>query len=131
MKTLGTVLLLSLIFAGVLRAAPLTREQIVVARDATLSRIVTLLEERHATGLVDDQAVTAARLELAQFRRDTTSDLPLKIEQQTVIVSLHELILEKIRAKTNTGLRSEIDELRATADLLAAQQVLAEMKAAR
>lgn len=129
MKLSVLVLLISLFIAGAVAAEPLTREQIVAARAATLSRILALLEERYATGGVDDHTLISARIELAQFRRDSATDQQTKITQQMVIVDQFQQIVYGIKAKMKAGLRSELDELRATAELLAAQQKLIEMKA--
>ncbi|WP_415909668.1 hypothetical protein [Oleiharenicola sp. Vm1] len=76
------------------------RAQIVRERDAILVRIAAVLEERHHTGAVDDAALFAARLALAEFR-----------------------------ARAEAGLADEVERLRATDDLLAARQALAEWQA--
>lgn len=106
-----------------------TRAQIVRERDAILVRIAAVLEERHHTGAVDDAALFAARLALAEFRRDTAAATGEMIVQQQVIVSLREQRLAAVRARAEAGLADEVERLRATDDLLAARQALAEWQA--
>lgn len=101
--------------------------QLVRERDATLSRLVTLQEERFHSGLGDPQALFAARLALATFRREIAATPAEKIAQQKLIVGWREGRLAEVKARITTGIGNEEDLLRATDELLAAKQALLEL----
>lgn len=96
-------------------------------RDATLVRLVTYAEELHRMGVRDDNALFAARLALATFRRDVAPTPAEKIAQQKLILGWQEERLASVKARKASGTLSEEDLLRATDELLAAKQVLLEL----
>ncbi len=101
--------------------------EVIRERDATLARLVTLAEERHRTGVVDDHALFAARLALATFRRDVAPTPAEKIAQQKLIVGWREERLTNMKARKAAGLAADEDVLHSTAELLAAKQELLEL----
>jgi hypothetical protein len=101
--------------------------EVIRERDATLARLVTFAEELHRTGVRDDNALFAARLALATFRRDVAPTPAEKIVQQKLIVGWQEDRFASVKSRKATGVVSEEDLLRATDELLAAKQVLLEL----
>jgi outer membrane protein TolC len=103
------------------------RAQVLSERDATLARIVMVLEERQRVGLADEAVLLEARLALATFRRDMATTATQKIAEQKAIVALRAERVEAVKGRGAAGLSGELDLLRATEDLLAAKQLLLEL----
>jgi hypothetical protein len=119
----------ALFAATLLQASSSGRAQILSERDATLSRIVMILEERQRVGAADETALFTARLALATFRRDVAPTATQKIAQQKALVALREERVTNLKARLATGLSEEVELLCATDELLAAKQALLDLTA--
>lgn len=124
---LGMGIALLMITPG-LRADTSAYAAIVKERDTVLSKIVAGVESRHLSGMVDDDAVWAAKLALLSFRRDASATASGKLEQQEQIVALEEKKLSTLKARFQAGTTDSLDVLRATDALLAAKQLRAEIQ---
>lgn len=124
---LGVTLLMAM---PVLRAETSAYAAIVKERDTVLAKIVADVENRHSIGTADDEAVWAAKLSLLSFRRDAASTVGERLKQQELIVALQEKRLSTLKARSQAGTTDSLDVLRTTDAVLAAKQLLEEMKAA-
>jgi uncharacterized membrane protein len=110
------------------RADATSYAQILKERDDVLSRILADRESHYSSGLVNDEAVSAAQLALYSFRRDTASTLAVKIKNQELIVQLYEKKLTLAKERRSAGLGADIEVLAATDLVLQAKQVLEELQ---
>ena len=101
--------------------------QVIKERDSVLSQILADRESRRASGTADEDAIAAAQLALYSFRRDVATAAGEKIENQELIVRIHEKKLEVVKARFSAGIVGKIQVLEATAPLLEAKQVLEEL----
>lgn len=127
MKSIPALMLVLAMLVPSAQASSPEIAQIVRERDATLSQIVTALEERYQSGSVNMSAVFAARLALATFRRDVAPNPQEKRAQQEAIVALWEKQLANEKAREKAGIADPIEVLTVTAELLAAKQTLLEI----
>lgn len=129
MKPRHALLVACGLLAAELAAQPASPElaDIIRERDATLSRIVTILEARYRTGGGDEHTLFAARLALATFHRDVAPTQAEKIASQRAIVALREERLTNLKGRAAAGLSNDVELLQATDELLAAKQALLEL----
>ena len=126
-RLLAFVALLTLPGTAVLGdAAP--HAQLLKERDVVLAQIVSQEEGRVASGVGDEGAVFAAKLALFSFRRDVAVTKEETLKQQMLIVELYEQKLAVVKAHVATGVVGSVDVLRATDAVLAAKQLLEEIK---
>ena len=102
--------------------------QLLKERDVVLAQIVSQEEGRVASGVGDDGAVFAAKLALFSFRRDGAATKEEELKQQMLIVEMYEQKLAVVKAHAATGVVGSVDVLRATEAVLAAKQLLEEIK---
>ncbi len=94
-----------------------------------LAQIVSQEEGRVASGVGDEGAVLAAKLALFSFRRDVAiTKEEEELKQQMLIVEMYEQKLAVVKAHAATGVAGSVDVLRATDAVLAAKQLLEEIK---
>lgn len=120
----------SLLVVALGRADETAHSQIIKERDAGLSRILSHRESQLKTGTGDPEAVTAAKVALWVFRRDTASTSQEKIRQQELIVGERERNVAAVKERMNAGLGDQISLLVATDCCLEAKQVLEELRMA-
>jgi len=118
-----------LIGAPALRADTMSYTAIVKEREAVLVKIVATIESRHGAVGADDDALSAAKLALYSFRRDTAQTPNEKLQHQEQIVALYKKKLAAQKALAGSGTADPLDVLRVTDAALAAKQLLAELKA--
>jgi hypothetical protein len=115
-------------FAPSLWAETPAHAAIVKERETVLSQIVARVDSQRTVGLADNEALLSAKLALLAFRRDTAGTPAEKLRQQEQIVALHEEKLSFLQTRAQGGTSSQLDVLRATEALLAAKQLLEEMR---
>ncbi len=98
-------------------------------RESVLTRIVDLLEARRASGTADLDEIAKARLKLHTFRRDAATTVSGKIRQQELIVELLTKQYQLQLTRWDAGLADELVLLRSADSVLAARQLLTELKA--
>lgn len=127
-RLLAFVALLTLPGTAVLGDAA-THAQFLKERDVVLAQIVSQEEGRVASGVGDEGAVLAAKLALFSFRRDVAiTKEEEELKQQMLIVEMYEQKLAVVKAHAATGVAGSVDVLRATDAVLAAKQLLEEIK---
>ena len=122
------IMLSSLVFVTLVRADETSYEQILKERDAVLSKMLALQESRLSSGLADPEKISAARIALWNFRRDTAVTKEDKIKLQELLVQEHGRNLAEVKARSAVGLGNPLDELQATDKFLEGKQVLAELR---
>ncbi len=115
------------VFASAADAQKLTREDIIKQREANLSKILAISEQRFKTGTLQQNEVLKARLDLLRFKRGAASALTEKIAIQEKIVTLREEQKKYAQQQHAVGVVDELAVLRATDDLLAEQQLLSDL----
>lgn len=127
MKSIPALLFALAALVASARASSPEFAQLVRERDATLSRLVMAQEARFRTGIADPQALFAARVALATFRRDVAATPAEKMAQQKLIVGWVEERLAEVKSRVASGVATEEDLLRITDELLAAKLALLEI----
>lgn len=124
----STLIAIVLLFTPFGRASETSCKSIVEERESVLSQILAEHEKRHASGISDEKIVMAARLALYSFRRDAATAPLEKTGHQEMIVRLFEKELEQVNVRAKAGLTDNIAILEARARLLAARQLLEEIR---
>ncbi|MFO1449839.1 MAG: hypothetical protein U1F61_16900 [Opitutaceae bacterium] len=135
----GNVLLLlvlaMVVVSGVRGDGP-TYAQIVLDRESLLKEILAVrerqaqlsLERGQDSWLADDKARIAAQLALYSFRRDVAATAAEQLVVQEQVVAVYEKALQDTLSRMDSRLATYVEVLEAKAPLLAARQLLEELR---
>lgn len=112
-------------------AADESLEDIIRKRDSVLSRIVDSYKNGVKEGRSTDEDVHEAAIRLYSFRRDTAKSNEDRIKSQQLIVEAEKAMSKRLEGKAAIGVTSPTTGLLAEERVLAAEQKLAELRAAK
>ncbi|MDR3404602.1 MAG: hypothetical protein P4L99_19020 [Chthoniobacter sp.] len=126
-----TLLQISSLFANDAQSTPASVDAVVKQRIALLTQIVEYTKKQYDMGEVTEEQILNTTLELYALSRDSSKSKAEQITWQERIIAVEQKKKASIDHQAASGIVGSVDALRAAERVLAAEQKLLELKAAK